>query len=134
MFQKLEIFRMSAAMAEHAGHRQALAAQNMANVDTPGYQAKRLASFADLTQGMNTGAQGTAFMGRASRSGHLHGSGTTTVNASITEERNGAAIDGNTVSIDREMLESVSARREHDRAIAIYKSTLKILSTTLARS
>ena len=53
MFQKLEVFRMSAAMAEHAGQRQAIAAQNMANVDTPGYQARRLASFSDLTR--NTG-------------------------------------------------------------------------------
>lgn len=133
MFQKMELFRMSAAMAEHAGKRQALAAQNMANVDTPGYQARRLKSFADLTQGTGLSAS-DAFSGWASRRGHLHGSGETSVSAQITKEKNGAALDGNTVSVDREMLESVSARREHDRAIAIYKSTLKILQTTLARS
>lgn len=133
MFQNLEIFRMSAAMADHAGKRQALAAQNMANVDTPGYQARRLASFSDLTKGTGQSV-GDAFSGRASRSGHLHGSGSTSVSAEITKEKDGAALDGNTVSVDREMLESVSARREHDRAIAIYKSTLKILQTTLARS
>lgn len=133
MFQNLKIFRMSAAMATHSGHRQALAAQNMANVDTPGFQARRLASFTELAQ--SAGSQDTdAFRGRASRSGHLHGSGTTTINASITRQKDGAAPDGNTVSVEREMLESVSARREHDRALAIYKSSLKILQTTLARS
>jgi flagellar basal-body rod protein FlgB len=133
MFAKLEVFRMSAAMAEHAGRRQALAAQNMANVDTPGYQAKRLASFADLTKGTGVTLQ-DGFAGRASRGGHLHGSGGAVINASVTREKTGAALDGNTVSVDREMLESVSAKREHDRAIAIYKSTLKILQTTLSRS
>lgn len=133
MFAKLEVFRMSAAMAEHAGRRQALAAQNMANVDTPGYQAKRLASFADLTKGTGVTLQ-DGFAGRASRGGHLHGSGAAVINAAITREKIGAAIDGNTVSVDGEMLESVSAKREHDRAIAIYKSTLKILQTTLSSS
>lgn len=138
MFQKLEIFRMSAAMAEHAGRRQALAAQNMANVDTPGYQARRLASFAELTQGLvrapGEGVPGSGNASRAMRKGHLQGGGLATVTASIAEQKDGASPDGNTVSVDREMLESVSARREHDRALAIYKSTLKILSTTLARS
>lgn len=136
MFQKLEIFRMSAAMAEHAGKRQALAAQNMANVDTPGYRARRLSSFADLTQGLvqAPGEPRATGMAGGMRMGHLHGEGRATVTASITETRDGASPDGNTVSVDREMLESVSARREHDRALAIYKSTLKILSTTLARS
>lgn len=133
MFQNLEVFRMSSAMAEHAGKRQALTAQNMANVDTPGYRARRLATFADLTAG-TVQSRDSDFVGRATRSGHLHGSGSQTVNANITKEETGAALDGNTVSIDREMLESVSARREHDRAIAIYKSTLKILQTTLART
>ncbi|MEP4194561.1 MAG: FlgB family protein [Aliishimia sp.] len=133
MFQSLEIFRMSAAMAEHAGRRQSLTAQNMANVDTPGYQAKRLATFSDLTKGI--GSSGTdASSGRATRSGHLHGAGATTTQARIENERNGAAPDGNTVTVEREMLESVSAKREHDRALAIYKSALKILHTTLARS
>ncbi len=31
------------------------------------------------------------------------------------------------------MLESVSAKREHDRALAIYKSALNVLHTTLKR-
>ena len=48
MFEKLEIFRMSHAMATHAGARQAVVAQNMANADTPGYAARDLAPFKTL--------------------------------------------------------------------------------------
>ena len=128
MFENLDIFRMSSAMASHAGRRQALTAQNMANVDTPGYRAERLASFADLTP--NAGEHPPL---RATRAEHLHGVGREVAYARVAAERTDPAPDGNTVSIETELLESVSAKREHDRALAIYKSALKILHTTLAR-
>lgn len=129
MFENLDIFRMSSAMASHAGRRQALTAQNMANVDTPGYRAQRMASFADLTESTD---QHPAL--RATRPGHLWGTGAEVAQARITVERDNPAPDGNTVSAEREMLESVSAKREHDRALAIYKSALTILHSTLKRS
>ncbi|THH35317.1 FlgB family protein [Aliishimia ponticola] len=129
MFENLDVFKMSSAMASHAGRRQALTAQNAANVDTPGYRAKRLPSFADLTQSPD---QHPAL--RATRAGHLYGVGAEVTHARVTEERNDPAPDGNTVSVEREMLESVSATREHSRALAIYKSALTILQTTLSRS
>ena len=128
MFEKLDIFRMSADMAAHAGRRQALAAQNMANVDTPGYRAQRMASFAEIAE---SGDQGTAL--RATRAGHLSGGGTELAQARITEDLSDPAPDGNTVSAEGEMLASVAAKREHDRALAIYTSALNVLHTTLKR-
>lgn len=133
MFQNLEIFQMSAAMAEHAGRRQALAAENMANVDTPGYRAQRLASFSDLVPDRGPDS-GDTFFARATRAGHLHGSLGTQVIAREEAVKVDPSPDGNTVTVEREMLESVSARREHDRALAVYKSALKVLHSTLARS
>ena len=124
MFENLGIFKMSSAMASHAGRRQAVAAQNLANVDTPGYRAQRLASFSELTE--STGQHQAL---RATRPGHLMGAGADVVHARLTEDRNDPAPDGNTVSA-----ESVEAKREHDRALAIYKSALTVLHTTLSRS
>ena len=129
MFENLGIFKMSSAMASHAGRRQAVAAQNMANVDTPGYRAQRLASFSELTE--STGQHQAL---RATRPGHLMGADADVVHARLTEDRNDPAPDGNTVSAERELLESVEAKREHDRALAIYKSALTVLHTTLSRS
>lgn len=129
MFEKLDIFRMSSSMASHAGRRQALTAENMANVDTPGYRAKRLPSFGDLTESTD---QHPAL--RATRAGHLWGAGAEVAQARITLDRNDPAPDGNTVSAERELLESVEAKREHDRALAIYKSALTVLRTTISRS
>lgn len=129
MFEQMDIFRMSSAMAAHAGRRQALTAENMANVDTPGFRARRLPSFAELTE---TPGQHPPL--RASRSAHLHGAGAEAVHVRVAQERADPAPDGNTVSVEREMLEGVAAKREHDRALMVYKSALTILHSTLARS
>ena len=48
MFSKLTVFQTAHAMAVHAGARQALIAQNVANADTPGYRAKDLPSFSQV--------------------------------------------------------------------------------------
>ena len=40
MFADLDIFRLAHAMARHAGSRQSVIAQNIANADTPGYRRK----------------------------------------------------------------------------------------------
>ncbi len=41
--------------------------------------------------------------------------------------------NGNSVSLETEMLNAVSAKRQHDRALAIYKSSLTVLRASLGR-
>jgi flagellar basal-body rod protein FlgB len=41
--------------------------------------------------------------------------------------------NGNGVSLEQEMVKSVDARRQHDQALAIYKSALTIMRSTLGR-
>jgi len=41
--------------------------------------------------------------------------------------------NGNSVSVENELLRSVDIRRQHDHSIAIYRSTLSILRTSLGR-
>ena len=45
MFSNLTVFQTAHAMSVHAGARQALIAQNVANADTPGYRARDLPAF-----------------------------------------------------------------------------------------
>jgi len=128
MFEKLDIFRMSHAMATHAGARQALVAQNMANADTPGYAAQDIEPFHTLYE-----AQGGAIMPRATREGHLMGHDTRM--GMSPSDRDGAQRDpnGNSVALETEMLNAVEVKRQHDRAITIYKSSLTLLRTALGR-
>lgn len=128
MFQNLSIFKMAHAMATHAGTRQAVVAQNVANADTPGYAARDITPFHDLV------SSGPRVAGQvATRDGHLHGQ-MSGAQADVFN-RDGALSDpnGNSVSLELEMLHSVATKRQHDRALAIYKSSMTILRTSLGK-
>lgn len=128
MFENLEVFRMSNAMAKHAGARQNVIARNMANADTPDYVARDIAPF-QIGSETNT----PAFSQAATRERHLNG--TTGAGGYDIFERAGALSDpnGNAVSVESEMLHAVDTKRQHDRAVTIYKSALTILRTAVRR-
>lgn len=127
MFEKLEIFRLSQAMARHAGARQAVIAQNMANADTPGYAAREIAPFQAVLESNNGG-----FSPRTTRQSHLNvPAHPFPVDA---RERTLAEADpnGNSVSVETEMMHAVDVKRQHDRALAIYKSALGIMRAAVS--
>jgi flagellar basal-body rod protein FlgB len=126
MFTNLNVFRLAHAMASHAGQRQAVIARNVANADTPGYRARDIVPFT----GVPAQATGAPSM-RADRSAHLNG-GTAPAWSEIVAGGD-AAPDGNTVSVEIEMMKAVEVRRQHDRAITIYKSALGMLRAGLGR-
>lgn len=127
MFQSLEVFKLSRAMSQHAAQRQSVIAGNMANADTPGYAARDLAPFKETLR-QSSGA----FDLRGTRSGHFTDVGNTSFEES--ERASDGSPNGNSVSLEGEMLKSVDAKRQHDRALAIYKSSLNILRSSLGRS
>ncbi len=127
MFENLDIFRMSHAMARHAGTRQALIAQNMANADTPGYAARDLAPFQAYLE-TNIGD----FRPRATRAAHLHGAGVNRAYDPSIRHDGEADPNGNSVSIETEMVKAVEVKRQHDRALAIYKHSLTVLRSAVS--
>ncbi|MEO0370898.1 MAG: FlgB family protein [Pseudomonadota bacterium] len=136
MFDKIEVFKMAHAMARHAGSRHAVVAQNMANSDTPGYKAQDIADFqTHLAQ--TTAQPGRGFDMRATRAAHLNMSQTAGNPAGTPAvfDREGAIADpnGNTVSLETEMVHGVNAKRQHDRAMAIYQSSMTILRSSIGR-
>ena len=133
MFQKLGIFQMAHSMATHAGKLQVVAAQNMANADTPGYKAKDLTPFEETVRTTNTGT-----VQKATRDGHMNGmdiDGPILGQAQIIEdEHTYSDPNGNSVSIEDEILRGVEAKRQHDRALAIYRSSLNIIRASIGRN
>lgn len=127
MFKNLNLFQTANAMAVHAGRQQAIAATNIANADTPGYRAKRLASFSDTYQ------SNLSTHMRAQRAGHLEGNATL-FSAGQHDASSYMDPNGNSVSLETEMLASVDAVRQHDRAIAIYRHGMTLLRTSLGKS
>ncbi|MEM6587609.1 MAG: FlgB family protein [Pseudomonadota bacterium] len=132
MFDKIEVFQMAHAMARHAGSRHAVISQNLANADTPGYKAQDIADF-QTHLSRNMAQQGGDFQIRATRAAHLNigqGPGTPAV---FDREDAVADPNGNTVSLETEMVHGVNAKRQHDRAMAIYQSSMTILRNSIGR-
>lgn len=126
MFKNLDIFKISSAMAQHASQQQAVAARNIANADTPGYVAQRLPDFHSAYRPTDN-----LHMHKSSRVGHMHGSATRPTLHAAFNAKDETSPNGNGVSLETEMLKSVDAKRQHDRALAIYKSALNILRSTV---
>lgn len=126
MYENLDIFRTAAAMARHAGARQAVVAENIANADTPGYRARAIGPFAEDYMSRPSSVL------RATRTGHMQSqSPIATARTEFSNEE--PSPNGNTVSLEAEMLHGVEVAREHSRALAIYKHALGIIRSSLGR-
>lgn len=125
MFEKLEITRMAQAMAAHAGTRMGVIAQNVAHADNPGYKTRDLPDFAktyadDHGQGLRT-----------TRASHLSAGGSVPLEAVIS--RGADAPNGNSVSLEGEMVKAAEVRQQHDMALSIYRATSDIMKLALGR-
>ena len=126
MYESLDIFRTAAAMARYAGARQAVVAENIANADTPGYRARSLGPFSETYDPNADSAL------RATRPGHMQAEGSaSSARPTLSDEE--ASPNGNSVSLETEMLNGVEVAREFNQALAIYKHALGIIRTSLGR-
>jgi flagellar basal-body rod protein FlgB len=127
MFSNLNVFQTASAMAAHAGERQSVIAQNIANADTPGYRSKDIPDFVNVLR-RTSGAM------KATRAGHVRPDGPE-VRARIDRDADAPADPNrNTVSLEIEMMKSVDVKRQHDRALAIYRSAMNVLRASISRT
>lgn len=127
MLQNIDLFRLAQSMAQHASARQAVVAENIAHANTPGYKAKTIDGFAKAYSA--TSRDGGL---RASREGHLNPQHRHEIR--VRENRAApAAPNGNSVSIEAEMMAAAELRLEHDTALTVYKSALNIMRAGLGR-
>ena len=127
MFEKLEIMSMAQAMARHAADRQNVVSQNIANADTPGYRAKDISPFSELyAAGSTTGLT-------VSRPGHLRDHPDRSAMPRVHDSTADMSPNGNSVSLETEMVKAVEVKRQHDQALAIYKSSMNVLRASLGK-
>lgn len=122
----LKILSMASAMARHAARRHEVIAENIANADTAGYKAKDLEPFAQAYSQRRLSAGGEG--GAASASASADSWRVILSNAPGAQSPN-----GNTVSLEDQMVRSVEAQQAHEAATAIYKKTIDILRLSLGR-
>lgn len=127
MFDRIDVLQAAQSMARYAGRRQALIATNIANSDTPGYRARDLTPFAEAYRE----PPGLAL--RATRPGHLPDPEGGQLGR-VADSPDGAKPNGNTVSLEKEMVKASDLKRDHDLALAVYSKSLDILRASLGRA
>jgi flagellar basal-body rod protein FlgB len=109
----LPIFQLASAMARHAAARHETVAQNISNADTPGYKARDLTPFDTVLAMTDDGAA-------SGRDSHVMKSAS-------------ASPNGNTVSIDEQMLMASETKMQHETALAIYRKSMDLLRLGLGK-
>lgn len=128
MFDNIEIFGMAQSMARHAAAQQGTVARNVANADTPGYRARDVAPFAE------TYAPYAGHAMRATRPGHVSGvDGFTPARIPPRDAQGAHSPNGNSVSLEQEMVRAAEARGQHNMALSIYRTATSIWRASLGR-
>ncbi|SIO31959.1 FlgB family protein [Vannielia litorea] len=127
MFDQLEILSMARGLAAHSAARQSVVAQNLAQADTAGYKARDIASFGESYRAQ----PGLAL--RTTRSAHMADTAPPPALRPVIERGVDGDPNGNTVSIESQMVKSAEIQTRHEMALSVYRTTLGILRTTLGR-
>lgn len=115
MATDLNIFAIAGAKARYAAQRQTVIAQNVANADTPGYRARDVEPFEKA-------------LARAATTGNQINPRFRTV-----ETLGASSPNGNTVSLEEEMMRASAAVRDHEIASTVYAKAIGMLRAALGR-
>lgn len=117
MFTQLAVSRMAHALAAHSATRQGVIATNVAHADTPGYRARDVEDFSETLRRMMAAPPRTA------------------AEARLLPVAPGANLspNGNTVSLETEMVKATEARHQFDLALTVTRSVGTIIRTSLGR-
>lgn len=128
MQNDLRLFKVASALADHASARQMAVAGNIANADTPGYKARDLEAFSETYQ------PATQDHLRTTRARHIADPlDPMPASFRVMTQEGDESPNGNSVSLETEMMKSVEIRQSHDMALSVYRSGLELLRSGLGR-
>ena len=123
---RIGVFQVAEQRLAWADRRQQVLAQNVANISTPGFQAKDVAPF---------GAMLTASPALAQTApGHLPGAAVQPGQARADTLRTGRAPDGNSVSVERELGAIADTSGIQELALNLHHSYQAMFKTAFGRA
>lgn len=123
-----DIFDLAEKRLAWAGERQTLLARNIANLDTPGYQASDARSFRELLGGA-TGVQPVRTVPN-----HLAGTVDPGLTSRPQREITARTADKNGVPLEEQLMKVADTETIHSTVTAIYKKYASMFMTALGRS
>jgi len=124
--EPIHLFDLASRQARWAAVRQATIAGNVANADTPGYQARDIVPFSAVLQK-------TALTLARTEPGHLDVGGASGIEANRTSKADNWDIthSGNSVSLDQELLKAGEVSRAYTLNTNIVRSFHKMLLSSV---
>ena len=125
----LTLLRLSSQLAAHSAARQTVITENIAHADTPGFRARDVPDFADSLN------SGPALAAQVTRPGHIaFGADANGFEAREIASFGAETPNGNSVSLEDQMMRGAEVRQNHDLALGVYRKTMDILRTGLGRA
>ncbi|GHA89334.1 flagellar biosynthesis protein FlgB [Algimonas arctica] len=117
MAHTVSLLDLSSNMARHAATRHSLISQNIANADTPGYKAQDVADFSAVMESQK-----------------LSGTDAGINPLEALDRPSVGSPNGNTVSLEDELMRGSKAQQDHELAVSIYRSTLTMMKTAVGKN
>ena len=124
---QIGLFDLADKRLAYLDQRQTMLAQNIANLDTPGFAAQDLTPFAATLSAMS--AAGSPVM-----TSPLHMEGTSGGPRASHARPKEKAVDGNAVSLTDQLTKIASDDNAHELVTDLYKKYLGLFRTALGRS
>jgi flagellar basal-body rod protein FlgB len=125
---KIGLFDLAEKRLTWAAQRQTVLAANIANVNTPKFQARDVTSFAQVLAG--TGIVAPA----QTQPGHLSGTVATNLASLVRQPPKARALDGNGVTLDEQLTKVADAETTQSLVTTIWKKYVGMFGLALGRA
>jgi flagellar basal-body rod protein FlgB len=131
MLSGIDLFQVAGDRMRYLTERQTLIARNVANADTPGYKAQDLAPFTPAVVAGGAGQAGNpALVLAQTNPAHLQlrpDASTDPTPVVATADYGGEKPNGNTVSVEEQMVKSADVSNAFAMASAIYAKSISLM-------
>lgn len=124
---RIGLFDVAQKRLAWTAQRQSVLAANIANANTPGYQARDVLSFQSL---LGAGTMGPAL----TQPGHLAGTMPTGLTPLTRDQAKARALDGNTVALDQQLTKVADTETTQTLVTTIWKKYMGMFGMALGRS
>lgn len=125
---RIGIFDLAEKRLAWTAQRQTVLAANIANANTPGYQARDVQSFASVLEGAG------GIEPAQTQPGHMAGTlptGLASVTSTPPEAR---ALDGNSVSLDKQLTQVADTETTQSLVTTVWKTYMGMFNTALGKA
>ena len=125
---RIGLFDLAEKRLTWTAQRQGVLASNIANANTPGYQARDVQSFASLLSGHG------AVEPAKTQPGHMAGTVPSGLASLLTDSPKARSLDGNTVALDQQLTKVADTETTQALVTTIWKKYKGMFSMALGRS